>query len=85
MGRTALRTMLVCGPLLAATLSCSAQAAKPNVREDRFEANTLTVTRLTLDDGAGRRSFRRIPKVGHSLVADQRSEYDAIMAWFERR
>jgi pimeloyl-ACP methyl ester carboxylesterase len=40
-------------------------------------------------------SFRRIPRVGHSLVADdkpveekrkdQRSEYDAIMAWFERR
>jgi len=39
--------------------------------------------------------FRRIPQVGHSLVEDslpveqkrkaQQSEYDAIMAWFEKR
>jgi hypothetical protein len=36
-------------------------------------------------------TFRRVPRAGHGLVpeggtmADTQKEYDAIMAWFERR
>jgi pimeloyl-ACP methyl ester carboxylesterase len=39
--------------LLAATLACGARAATPDAREERFEANALTLSRVSLQDGAG--------------------------------
>jgi pimeloyl-ACP methyl ester carboxylesterase len=40
--------------LLTAALACAgAQAAAPNAHEERFEANALRLSRLTLRDGAG--------------------------------
>ncbi len=53
MGHIALRSLFVPSLLLAAALSCSARAASPDVHEDRFEAKTLTLTRVTLDGGGG--------------------------------
>jgi predicted esterase len=54
MACSASRITVVCsGLLLAAALSFSARAANAEVREERLEAKTVTVTRLTLADGAG--------------------------------
>lgn len=40
--------------LLAAALACAgARAASPHAQEERFKANGLTLSRLTLDEGAG--------------------------------
>lgn len=47
------RIVLVSSLLLAATLACGAQAATPHVLEERFEANALTLSRVSLQDGAG--------------------------------
>ena len=48
-----MRVRYASGLLLAAALSCSARAAGPDAHEERFEAKTLTLTRVTLGDGAG--------------------------------
>lgn len=53
MARIAPRINLLSGLLLAATLACSAQAAGPGAQEERFEANALTLSRVTLQDGSG--------------------------------
>ena len=46
-------TLYCSGLLLTATLTCTAQAAAPGVREESFQADAITLTRLALEDGAG--------------------------------
>lgn len=49
MGSRASRIFIYLGSLL---LAISAQAAAPDAHEDRFQAGPLTISRLTLDEGA---------------------------------